>query len=779
MAAPSSWQRPPRWRGTSIKSRAVVVAAGVAAVVAATVLPTTAISARRVSTLAFPRSTDDADGGFPNLCSLQCNLLGQPAPVLSAYGTAVALSPTMCADHIHTTVWKDGLPGVWDEYTDHPDNIGWRHFLRIRDITDKLGNPRGGGLGADVRYVPFQKQLPVPCAGAGVRTAAVGATTSRAALPEWLSLLGGRADGGAGQRLVAEADIVRELTLQRNTFFGVVERVANRFSVLGVTGATLGVCGSARCGHTWALDNTRASRHVAGACPGGGAAPCYFSSMPILTLNGTDGVKRPVSVGERNLLSLGRGLLADTRWLGARAPTYNLHGQVWLEGMEEATHVWYLNGSGVVQGDWNSPLGAHIPADAPSATPWLAQVATVLCSGDSTDFVLDPRLCDNVKRREDLGNPTSSGLQTALRISWRVAHIASGDDALLLPYEREAWTGNQSAIDPAFKGPMPQVVATRGRRELNPGSPDEAALAASLFQRQLLMPIRPSGTINGTELRSGLAWQPWFDRRTLQEDLAAMSSTYRADVFRVEEPAEPVTTASLVLAITVVLPELVVVAAFATRRGPWSRRAFAAAVVWSAMGAVAVAGIVALAVFEVAGAGWRATATRTALACAFPPGASVASDGIINRTGTVVEEWRTLLVVARVGYRPRLLVISAAVVGAVYVVVVVAVLVRGLYVSCRPGVVPAQPSGAEEWGTGGEGELWESWRERPEYRRGTEPTGSRGSPSARRQRGHSVAAGGGLPQLPPGAEAATSLGFGHRPGPGPKTWASAEDQGGP
>lgn len=757
----------------------MVVVAGVTAVVAAAATPAAAISARRVGALPFPRSADAAEGGFPNLCSLQCNLLGEPAPVLSAYGTAVAVSPTMCADHLHTTVWKDGLPAGWVEYTDHPDNICWRHFLRISDIVDKLGNPRGGGLGADVRYVPFREQLSVPCAGAGARTAAVGATTPRAALPEWLSLLGGGADGDTRQRLVAEADIVRELTLQRNTFFGAVERVVNRFSVLGVTGATLGVCGSSRCWHTWALDNTRRSRHVSGDCPGGGTAPCYYSSMPILTLNGTDGVERPVSVGERNLLSLGRGLLANARWLGAHAPTYNLHGQVWLEGMEKTTHAWYLNGSGVVRGDWDSPLRTRIPADAPSATPWLAQVATVLCSGDSTDFVLDPRLCDGVERREDLGTPTSSGLQPALRVTWRVAHTASDDDALLLPYEREVWTANQSAIDPAFKGPMPQVVATRGRRELNPGSPDEAALAASLFQRQLLMPIRPSGTINGTELRSGLAWQPWLDRRTLHEDLAAMSSTYRADVFRVEEPEEPVTTASLVLAVTVVLPELVVVAAFATRRGPWSRRAFAAAVVWSAMGAVAVAGIAALAVSEAAGAAWRATATRTALACAFPPGAGVSPDGFVNRTGTVVEEWRTLLVVARVGYRPRLLAVTAAVVGAVYVAVVGAVLVRGLCVSYRRGGAPAAPTGAAEEGTGGGGEPWEPWRVHAEEEGGKEPAGSRGSLTAGRRRGDAEVAGGGLPPPQPGADAATSIGCRHRPSAGPDTWASGVGQGGP
>eukprot|EP00170_Pyropia_yezoensis_P009996 contig_45291_g10034 len=145
------------------------------------------------------------------------------------------------------------------------------------------------------------------------------------------------------------------------------------------------------------------------------------------------------------------------------------------------------------------------------------------------------------------------------------------------------------------------------------------------------MRIRPSGTINGTEVRSGLAWQPWFDRRAIYEDLAAMSSTYRPEVFWVDEPEEPVATASLVLAVTVVLPELVVVAAFATRNGPWTRRAFAAAVVWSAMGAVAVGGIAALAVSEATGAAWRATATRTALACAFPSGANLSPDGFIKR----------------------------------------------------------------------------------------------------------------------------------------------------
>lgn len=310
--------------------------------------------------------------------------------------------------------------------------------------------------------------------------------------------------------------------------------------------------------------------------------------------------------------------------------------------------------------------------------------------------------------------PDQLGPIHPLGTSWQVTSIPLEEDqdltpnGVLVPHERPAWTAAQASASTAYTGPMPAALEYRGPRELNRQSADEAALAAALHQRQLHVPTYPTANLDGVELRTPLSWSAWFQPGPLEADLTSISSAYRAEAFRVPPPEEPVTTAALVLAVTVVLPELVVVAALATRTRPWTRRDFAAALILSAVGLLAVAGLAVQAATEAAGSAWRATATRTEVVAAIPPGplgnGRTGIPGGLNLSGTVVQEWETLAVVARTGYRPRLVTATAGVVGTLFVSVAVGVMGRGVWLARRGGGRrAAAPPAADQEAALGEG----------------------------------------------------------------------------
>lgn len=112
-------------------------------------------------------------------------------------------------------------------------------------------------------------------------------------------------------------------------------------------------------------------------------------------------------------------------------------------------------------------------------------------------------------------------------------------------------------------------------------------------------------------------------------------------------------------------------------------------------------GVVVVAVTEVAGAAWRAASTRTALVTVTPTSPSVVvaggrddAAGLLNLTGTLVQEWETLVVTARTGYRPQLAVAVAATVGGAALATVAAVLGRGVWLARTRRRTPASAAGA-------------------------------------------------------------------------------------
>lgn len=379
-----------------------------------------------LATIPFPSPPDGAAsaGGFPSLCDLQCNLLGGPSPTVTVWGIPVSVSSTVCADLLDTRAWQRvGPGGEWVDERNASIADATREVI-IKRIVRGLGSPTGGAVGSNVRYAPNRDALPVSCAAAGARREPIEGGRARGAanpVPRWGSLLGGGPDGGGSQRLAYEADIVRAFTLKRNSIYGSVERVTSCYAVLGVTGVTLGVCADARCARVVSLDNTRRSRReVPGPCPAveGGPSTCHLYGVPLLTYVGTDEVERPVSMADRNLLSLGRGLLANSRWLGPATPTYDLHAAVAGVGaVDRTSYEWNLNGSGVRQRAPGEEASFTFPTGPPWATPWLRRVATIFCSGGL------PRLSSTRRSATGSGGTTRTQCPTSLAPYTPSAHL--------------------------------------------------------------------------------------------------------------------------------------------------------------------------------------------------------------------------------------------------------------------------------------------------------------------------------------------------------------------
>lgn len=340
-----------------------------------------------------------------------------------------------------------------------------------------------------------------------------------------------------------------------------------------------------------------------------------------------------------------------------------------------------------------------------TSTPWLPSLATVLCAGHDSAFVADLAICRQVGRLnwfDRMGDREGQGTNTVLGTVWTLTSPRDMSDVAPFPYERSLWTETEAlAVSAAYAGPPVTGLALRGRRELNGASADEISLAEAIHQRQLDVPIRAVLTRVGYEWRDATLASHWASAQALDDDLTSMSSNYRADVFGVEQPAEPVSTASLLLASIVILPELVVVGALGARRGPWAPgRDFVALAILSAVGSLSLGGLVALTVQEQAGSVWRATCVRRGLTFNFPPSNQVI---LTNLSGTQVREQETLLIISRPGYRPRLLVGVTIAAAAMYVVTVGTVLALGVRSSRRAAKRKAIDNAVEDTNSGNGG----------------------------------------------------------------------------
>lgn len=461
--------------------------------------------------------------------------------------------------------------------------------------------------------------------------------------------------GGArrrpGQGLVCEDEVARLLTLHRNQQVGDVKRHAGLFDVLSVTRISAG----------FALDEgpTVVAAWDVVSSASSTDAPSLLMYTP------RTGQTRPVLVGEAALLSLGRGIIADPSWLGGSFPG-GLNARVELDHGRR--------GGGLRTVSWSLGDGAGVA----NASLWLQLVATVFCKPPLASFVFDSGLCTGVvsppqSRRTAV---TAGGQRVASEIGlgaggfaneldiwaqWSVVPAAQQSSAPVCP--SFDWVGINMTLQ------QPIWLLGRKSREIHatgPGSEAEVALAGRL---------------------STCAFQTYKDREfrtrahaTTDILVAALSQTYRRDLFKQEPPDDPVTNAELMLAVLVVVPESagVLLLLLKRRREPqqrlrWSWRRVLVLMLAAVAGGVALVAIGYVDQQERAGHAWRAATVRLETRLPANETESYSRHSAFGRPVVMTE---SLFIISRTGYRPRLTRKLLAATSALYAVLVLLVLLR-------------------------------------------------------------------------------------------------------
>lgn len=221
----------------------------------------------------------------------------------------------------------------------------------------------------------------------------------------------------------------------------------------------------------------------------------------------------------------------------------------------------------------------------------------------------------------------------------------------------------------------PPWVAARGVREINPLSVAEAALAAScstcLLDVAQVAPREPQAAalLLGSILVADRATH--FDE--VEAELRRFSNIYDPKVFYVEPPSEPTAMGPLMLALIVLVPEAIALISVFIASPQVGRRELVLAALFFVAGLVSSGGIILLAVTEIHGASWRAAAVRDSLRLDLGRNATAWANRDIQLTGTTdlqavgIYRTETVVVLARHGYHPRLLIGLATAFSAVYV----------------------------------------------------------------------------------------------------------------
>jgi len=458
--------------------------------------------------------------------------------------------------------------------------------------------------------------------------------------------------------------------------------------------------------------------------------PTLNVNFPIITHVGRDGVERPVSMASAELLTLGRGMLGSPRWYERAAMPFHLGGQVTMSGPTlllddenrgllsiqdgvESTK-WDLNGTTQRIGgpDDDANINDFLPA-SPTRTPFLAHIATIFCAGKLRSFLFSPAACNGIRpwgrvRRpsasaEIEGNIMDGGVWAgAGKVEWKVNPTrltptvtgAIPSSRSSKPYQRRPWTQKGTSSSTVQATAMsagssvqvtPPELVGRPSREVNPSSAIEAELAASLFQRQLALPPAVvaghassiSSDLDAAAAVSGLSGANF----EITRELNRLSHVYDRRVFQEDHPAPPVSTADMVLAIIVVVPELGALLILLLTTERWGRPALLGFFTIVILGAVSISGVVALVSQEAAGAAWRARSTRTATHIIFPAGDPVDEWGEPTLIGTLVVVDESFLLLAPTKYRPLWVQRVAAAVCGVYIVATAAMAARVLFIA--------------------------------------------------------------------------------------------------
>lgn len=563
---------------------------------------------------------------------------------------------------------------------------------------------------------------------------------------DYQPLLGG-APGEGDAPLLRQATAARLLTLQRNAVGGAVHRSLGTWDVLALSRETVGLCRHRDCTDPTAVDVLGSRRTD------------YYSaqSVPLLLYtppsgNSSDGrgggggggaLPLHVRMDDEDLLCLGRAALSDPSWLPATAaPLWRLRAGFTLHASSADTTA---GQSPVVE----EPLGGALwtrkdtvglgntSAAARAVTEkWLQAVSYVYCGSPLSSFVRGPagrpgRLCgptaDDVAPEPRRGGQSVRKLHTA---QWSFDPDLKARD--VRPPEDPIPPGGELPPCPTFRRrtndpavlrvARPAWLAGRAAREVNPASAAEVALARSIStcaynvtpEDHDAFPFKPF-----TRMK-------WSAEHTYAPLLAAtreLSEGYDRQVWGVEPPAEAASDADIVLSIIVVLPEAIALVALllSSRGRMWAAADWAAfALIWVA-GAVSVGGIITLALEERAGHVWRAAAVRTELTARLHTANGNNHYRHFDRTPLFQVE--TLLLVARLGYRHRLLRDLAVAMGTLYLLlsaaVAVAAFLRSRVVHSRAAAGPPlyTPEGGDEAVGGGVGAGGTTTKYRPYPRR--------------------------------------------------------------
>lgn len=622
------------------RAAAVAVAAACALLVAAAAPP-----APVISFIPFPSPPGGASPGggrLHTLPALQCRLhpstpggaSPDPAAVVNPYGrggTGWVLAANGTAEVVIPYGAGTCAAPLDDaaelEFLAAPDQVAAEWFIRVDPTV-----PRGGDAGAEFEWAGNGIQARINFAALAGDKGADGFAAGDYFRPQPCAAAAGRQRG-----LVCADEVVRLLTAQRNQRVGIVQRHRGLFDVLGVSRISTGVV----------LDTgglvVAAQDRVSDASGEDGLA--------VVTYKTRDNRTRPVLIGEAALLSLGRGLLADPSWLGAPFPG----------GMSASVKH---SARGRNQELWSAvwPLSHALNATNATSSPWLPNIASILCQPPAASFVVDSSLCDGVvepqpPRRNTLragGRPVADTLGELGE-----QHPRRTDVAAIWSFQAPKRAMSAPAC-PSFANltlttaqlRQPVWLLGRGNRELHTAGPGDVSTEVTLARR--LSSCAYNHTRWDLESSRGLT-------HDIVDLTAELSQRYRRDLFRADPPAAPATNAGLFLAVLVVVPESVAVLLLLLqphgpphRGGRWVWRNGLALALVLAAGAAALIVVGYVDREEQLGHEWRAAAVRvsTRIAVNTTEQKYVAYTAVDYR-GRLAKHTESLIIVAATGYRPH------------------------------------------------------------------------------------------------------------------------------
>ncbi|KAK1865928.1 hypothetical protein I4F81_008450 [Pyropia yezoensis] len=493
-----------------------------------------------------------------------------------------------------------------------------------------------------------------------------------------------RMPAGGTERLLEEASVLRLLTLQRNSMGGSVHRVVGTYDVAAVSRVTVGFCRTRLC---WDMSAV----NVLGA-----RGQDYYNDthLGLLAYNPPDGVgvysetRRHVSIGDADLLSLGRAALVRPSRLSAAAtagvPSWRLRAAFFLDALSiiftvgSPSRRTYPLGSPWDRGDRFVDMGNTSTATDAAVSTWLQAVNYILCAPPHSSFVDDSsidRLCGSWAEAPSLDSAAAGNAHKQHKhwVSWRFDPDAHLDGSLPLheaphppPAEEQPLPlCNFSATrdEATHAQPRPGWLVGRAEREINPAAAAEVALARALSVcAHEVNALEDPSNSSSPRLEDDappflrLPWIRYFsspEPSRVENDVARLSQQYDRTRWGVDAPVEPASNAAIVLSIIVILPEAVALVALVLTNPRWGRRDWMAFLFIWAAGGVSTAGVIQAAVNEAGGQRWRGSSERIVLSARLHQVEEKGHDRRLDRVPLFQTE--TLFLAARLGYRVRLL----------------------------------------------------------------------------------------------------------------------------